>query len=227
MFQAPIHKKKTSIGSWVLGIGLLSGLIIVLAFSFAIYKNKTKRAEKNKKTMSSWFLNDRVMSGREEMDFEFQNRQRLTSSEKKHSLESDFQTRQVVLVSKNESIRSVDPVMQKAFNDIVAEILSKIPTQVEIQKLTDQEVHLTPEGIRLAGRELGRLAQIMDENPLLVTQGVEVFKSCALNETYPDVVRAICLADVVSYFTRLGKDWSEFEDAHLIPAGVQRLAGII
>lgn len=104
------------------------------------------------------------------------------------------------------------------------EVLKSIPSVVDLQRLSENDVHFTPVSLRIAGRELGRIAKAIDMNSQLIHRGIEFFKRCALRESYPDTIRALCLADARDYLKKAGSGLEAFPEASTIPDAIRNLA---
>jgi hypothetical protein len=81
---------------------------------------------------------------------------------------------------------------QMQFQGLVKEVNQLIPTQRELQNLSEQQAHFTPKVIVNASLGIGRIAQAISDNPNLTEDGKKFYRACAENEESPNSIRAAC-----------------------------------
>lgn len=113
------------------------------------------------------------------------------------------------------------------FVRLAEEVTVSIPSLAALRTLSAAEVHHTPEALRTAGRELGRMVKALNDNPKLYPYGIRYYERCALNETYPDTVRALCFADARNFLQKAGQSLADFAQAEQVPLRVRKLAELI
>jgi hypothetical protein len=126
-----------------------------------------------------------------------------------------------------ESASATDATSAAAFAQLEKQVLAAMPSASELKKLSEEEVHLTPEPIRRGGRELARISQALEHDSTLIPRGIEFFEACALRDTYVDVMRALCLAHARDYLRKQGRDLSAFPETEKIPAAIRKMADSI
>ena len=114
----------------------------------------------------------------------------------------------------------VSELLHQQFSDLSQEVFKSIPTKAQLAKLPSEEVHYTPQVIFTASVELGKIAQMVSDNPGLAGDGLRFYKECAENEASPNSLRASCVAE----FQRLSKSSGVSSDAPQVPQYVSDLA---
>jgi hypothetical protein len=78
------------------------------------------------------------------------------------------------------------------FRALTEEVKKAIPTQADLQKMNEHDVHYTPEVIVKAGIAVGQVAEAISADPSLAAEGFKFYRECAETETNPNSVRATC-----------------------------------
>ncbi len=81
---------------------------------------------------------------------------------------------------------------QKHFGQLIEDFKSSAPTQADLQKLTAQQVHYTPEVIFKSALRLGDIAQAIADHKDLAAAGLKFYRECAENSASPNSLRASC-----------------------------------
>jgi hypothetical protein len=115
----------------------------------------------------------------------------------------------------------------QSFRDLTASAQEKLPTLAKIRKLTNEEVHHTPELLREAGLILSQVAQALHDNENLASEAASFYEGCYSREDLPSSIRGLCLADHRNIRLKWGDraEWTSHEGQQ--PAEVLRLAEAI
>jgi hypothetical protein len=109
----------------------------------------------------------------------------------------------------------------KSFGAKLEKSFESLPTKDDLKKLTAEEAHETPEIIQQAATDLGEIAEMIDADPALVSQGADFYKKCALKNSAPSSIRAMCFADLKG----LGKKYGiALPDDRDFPEDIRALA---
>lgn len=113
------------------------------------------------------------------------------------------------------------------FNWLAKKTLAGLPTTVALRKLPPEEFHETPRLIRQAGKELGAIAQWLEDEPSLKPAGALFYQACFQREDIASSVRALCLSNHRALREAAGdpEGWSEEENK--VHAEVKRLAAFL
>ncbi len=84
--------------------------------------------------------------------------------------------------------------------------LDEFPTLADLQDLSEDEVHHTPEAVINGGRLVGQLIDRAEKNPPLREKTLQLLKSCAESDEVVTAVRAVCWKNTVSQM----KNWRVF-----------------
>jgi hypothetical protein len=103
---------------------------------------------------------------------------------------------------------------------MMSEVEKSLSAKAQLKKLTTEQVHHTPEMIRAAGLQLGRIADALSRDPSLAPDAVPFYEKCAKNEGYPNTVRALCWSD----YERIANGLRLPVNAEGVPANVRELA---
>lgn len=74
--------------------------------------------------------------------------------------------------------------------------LKQLPTIADLQNLTDEDLHYTPEVIREGGELIGRIHQEAADDPSKRQDALVFFKQCAEDTGVAVPIRAVCLNKV-------------------------------
>ena len=116
--------------------------------------------------------------------------------------------------------RAVAPQLLANFEALRATAIGSIPTSADIQKLSSEDVHMTPKAIVEAAVEIGRVAEMIEAHPELSSQGLAFYRECAEKESAVESIRATCLSD----FTTLRKRSGNSEALPKVPKRIALLA---
>lgn len=78
------------------------------------------------------------------------------------------------------------------FRALLLSVRAALPRKEALQKLDESEIHGTPEPIVEAGRQLGRVAQALADDPSHAREAFGFYESCAGTHDFADSVRALC-----------------------------------
>lgn len=115
-----------------------------------------------------------------------------TANHLKQPLELKGTTQQVA--SKSGSTVGND---QSEFQEFLDREFKKLPTIDDIQGLTEEEVHYTPEVIKEAGGVIGRIHDEAENNPAKRVAAMQFFKQCAEDQEMVPAIRAVCLKKIL------------------------------
>ena len=87
------------------------------------------------------------------------------------------------------------------FLNLSERVWEHVPNKADLQKLTEKDVHNTPDVLLQAGLELGSIAQAVKENPHLVPEAISFYERCSADQAKPDTIRALCFA----HYRKLGE----------------------
>jgi hypothetical protein len=71
--------------------------------------------------------------------------------------------------------------------------LKKLPTIDDLQTLSEEEVHHTPEMIKEGGEVIGRVHEEAQKDVTKRGHAMSFFKKCAEDDALPSAIRALCL----------------------------------
>lgn len=94
-----------------------------------------------------------------------------------------------------EPVPAGKPMNLGEFRELTQKTLAELPTTASLHKLKPEEVHETPTLITAAGGALGRIAQIVHDDPSLKNEGLSFYESCYTKDDLPAQIRALCVAD--------------------------------
>lgn len=87
---------------------------------------------------------------------------------------------------------STEEEAKKKFLELAENVFQRLPTEEDLQKLSSDEVHFTPQKILEAGVELGRIAELLEQSPGLASEALLFYKKCTLENRFPVSIRALC-----------------------------------
>ena len=103
----------------------------------------------------------------------------------------------------------------------LSEWIEQLPTKSDLQALTDAEVHAMPVVVSEAAEELTAYAELVRNSPMLRSEALGFFKSCAEKDAVVDSLRAYCFAKAVTLQLELeGRVW----DPSSVPTNIKELA---
>ncbi len=111
------------------------------------------------------------------------------------------------------------PVVSGTFAHVSERAWATIPKLSDLQKLPKEELHHTPKLIQDAALALGDLAQLIHDKPEYRHDGLEFYKKCAAENTFPMSIRAACLKNS----RKLGAELSERMDESALPQRLKML----
>ncbi len=74
-------------------------------------------------------------------------------------------------------------------------VFRQLPTIKTMISVTAEEAHGVPRVVQEAGAGLGQIAQSLENDPRLASDGVQFYMRCYRNSSFIPQVRALCLAD--------------------------------
>ncbi|ATH07120.1 hypothetical protein BIY24_03955 [Halobacteriovorax marinus] len=116
--------------------------------------------------------------------------EQLLISEKKIELSKVVQSR--LLQDSRGSIKGESSV------DDFSPKLQELPTFSEIQNLSNEDVHHTPDLVKRAGVVIGEVHQSAQVRPVLRPSALKFFTQCAEDDETIHSIRALCLKKVIS-----------------------------
>lgn len=87
------------------------------------------------------------------------------------------------------------PVATKPANSTPVELsvaMKQLPTIRDMEGLTDEDVHHTPDAVVEGGMLIGELLEEAEKNPAKREDTLKFFKSCAENADLMPAIRAVC-----------------------------------
>lgn len=81
------------------------------------------------------------------------------------------------------------------FEKLTQKTLQELPVLNDFKKLSQREVHHTPEIIGLAGDKLGLVAEVFDAHPEFAPEAQKFYFKCLSRKDLPASIRALCLAN--------------------------------
>jgi hypothetical protein len=115
--------------------------------------------------------------------------------------------------------KAAAPMGEASFESLAGEVQESLPTLKMLMELPAEEVHGTPELIREAGMDLGKVARALQENTHLAARGLEFYTRCAERNDLPRSIRALCLSNAKPLASRL-----KVERGISVPTSVESLA---
>jgi hypothetical protein len=125
----------------------------------------------------------------------------------------------VTVVTQAAPTRPREQMDEARFRELCRESLGALPTRADAKKLDPKDAHHGFGIIVQAGETLGRIAQLIHDNPELAEEGRRFYQRCAENGLVMTYVRALCYAD----WKNLGGK-RKSDSAANVPAGVKQLA---
>jgi len=116
------------------------------------------------------------------------------------------------------------------FRELAVDVLRALPVKQDLKNLNEHEVHDTPKILLEAGKELGRVAEILNSNPRLIKEGAKFYRSCVGTAKFPSSVRALCLFHHSRMRTQLageGVDIAGLDSEQNIPSEIRELAHLL
>lgn len=92
---------------------------------------------------------------------------------------------------------STEDNAQSEFQDDLDREFKKLPTIDDLQQLTEEEVHYTPEVIKEAGGVIGRIHDEAENDPTKRVAAMQFFKQCAEDQQMVPAIRAVCLKKIL------------------------------
>lgn len=83
---------------------------------------------------------------------------------------------------------------KKRFAQLTEEAKADLPTREQLSQLNAKEVHQTPEVVLQGAVSVGRVAQALSDNQMLVSDGLKFYRECAENEANAVAIRAECFS---------------------------------
>lgn len=102
---------------------------------------------------------------------------------------------------------SAEKISERDFERLAAKTLRSLPDKKQLQKLTEEEAHQTPRAIKEAGVELGRIAQVLHDQPEMAAQGLRFYDVCLKRESVPTSIRALCFSNARRISKKTGKSF--------------------
>lgn len=107
---------------------------------------------------------------------------------------SPFQESKTTSVaSEEDSIIAPSSSKQIQTTEQFDDYLKKLPTIDDLQNLTEEEVHYTPEIIKEGGEVIGKIHEEAQRNPDKRVGAMSFFRKCAEDEQLAISIRAVCL----------------------------------
>ncbi|MCM2350913.1 MAG: hypothetical protein NDI69_12900 [Bacteriovoracaceae bacterium] len=119
----------------------------------------------------------------------------ITTSPETHlgpAVESIKTSHQVVTKAETEH-----GLAQSEFQDILDQKFKTLPTIGDLQQLTAEDVHYTPEVIKEAGGVIGLIQDEAEKDPAKRVPAMHFFKRCAEDQEMVPAIRAVCLSKIL------------------------------
>lgn len=102
---------------------------------------------------------------------------------------------------------------QEEFQALTQRTLRELPRLSDLRKLSQREVHHTPEIINRAGEKLGIVAELLETHPNFQPEAEEFYIKCLAQKEFPTAIRALCLANHRNLRMKSGEspEWKEDE----------------
>lgn len=100
--------------------------------------------------------------------------------------------------------------------------MKQLPTIKDMEGLTDEDVHHTPQSVLEGGMLIGELLEDAEKNPERREETLKFFKSCAENDELMPAIRAVCWKRTLDQIPK----WNVFlpiSDAN-VPDDIKNLA---
>ena len=89
-------------------------------------------------------------------------------------------------------------IEESEFQDLLDQKFKTLPTIDDLQQLTDEDVHYTPELLKDAGGVIGQVQDEAQMEPAKRIPAMHFFKKCAEDQALVPAIRAVCLNKVYS-----------------------------
>ncbi|WP_408097740.1 hypothetical protein ACJVC5_02170 [Peredibacter sp. HCB2-198] len=101
------------------------------------------------------------------------------------------------------TIPKVAPTTEKPSADPkeLSVTMTELPSLRDLEGLTDEEVHHTPDFIVEGGMKIGQLIEEADANPAKREETLKFMKSCAENDDLVPAIRAVCWKKTLTQIT--------------------------
>jgi hypothetical protein len=87
-------------------------------------------------------------------------------------------------------------VTAEQFAKKVETTLENLITVEQYRAAAMKNVHTTPREMIQAGAQIGDIAEMMEENPEFLEQGMQFYEKCMEGNTYPTPIRALCYSNL-------------------------------
>jgi len=88
-------------------------------------------------------------------------------------------------------------IFKEQFEKLIADTSRKMPTRHDLQQLSSEQVHGTPEVISAAAYRMGAIAQTLEQHPQWTPIALKFYTDCSLHSDYPESLRAVCYSHVL------------------------------
>lgn len=138
------------------------------------------------------FLIIGAIAGIELFQTERKNGPKLSENAIESSLDSKQTSQPLTTQAENSSDTD-----QSEFQDKLEREFKILPTIDDLQQLSAEEVHFTPELIKEAGGVIGRIQDEAEKGPAKRTAAMHFFKKCAEDQEMVPAIRAVCLKKIL------------------------------
>jgi len=110
--------------------------------------------------------------------------------------EPEAPVKETISIVSQESSKGTKPspkLIEAELSEQFDDYLKDLPTNDDLQNLTEEEVHHTPEIIKQGGEVIGRIHEEAQREPVKRVGAMVFFKKCAEDEQLAISIRAVCL----------------------------------
>jgi hypothetical protein len=172
-------------------IVIVFGLAILVIWAFSRSKNFQQDESKiiKKATIATTKL-QQIIARNKELN--------TATSQKAESPTSELLTAERIYTE--EEIKNTTEIQ---FNEMLKETEKRLPTMKDIKQLPSGALHHIPNVILEAGRNLGALKEVFKYHPEYEEKALPLYKTCAMAESRPTPVRALCLTNLIEISRKL------------------------
>lgn len=97
---------------------------------------------------------------------------------------------------------------KSALRALMTDAVSKMPRKKDLQRMSAEEVHHTPQVIADAGYRLGVIAEFLSLHPEHTKAVISFYKTCAYDSEFPTSIRAVCYSHILKNSSSQGGELS-------------------
>jgi hypothetical protein len=127
-----------------------------------------------------------------------------------------------IKVAETQMTSAPSQIDKMTFTEDLKDTLIQFPTSYDLQNLSEEEKHGTPESVKDGAVRLATVVEAADQEPWKREETMSFLQTCAQDDHLATTIRALCYSDVLKKIT----DWDVFVEVSemKVPTGIQNLA---